>query len=263
WLLWLTFRAQRNAFKEESLEHQLKLPSLLKIPGMVAHSGKTRIRVKNQKGPWQSVEIGVYQKAEIETPQFTKFLTEALRSFESVTNQLDQNIESLMPWAKNGEQWHDSPKGFPPGKGCQWDRELLTMVLRIVRKLDPEAEINFNLRDAIHIKPSHCKAFWLRLKTKGAEAFEVITYCKKGQFNLARIDGLTPEVQFETNKAKIDECEFLFCKTSELSVGKFTEFLKEVRQGLVEAFGAVEAGCSGPSIFRTSWTRAGWLPGSS
>jgi excinuclease ABC subunit A len=237
WLLWLTFRVARNAFKEEALEQQLKLPSLLKIPGMVAHSGKTRIRVKNQKGPWQSIEIGVYQKSEIEKPPFSKFLIEALRSFETVTNQLDTNIEALMPWMKNGEQWHLSPKGFPPGKGCQWDQALVKTMLGIVHKVDPEAEINFNLRDAIHIKPSKCKAFWLRLKTKVAEAFEVSVYSQKAQFNLARVEDMAPEVHFVTDRPKVDEAQFVFKKPSELPAGKFTEFLKEVRQGLCAAHG--------------------------
>jgi len=236
-LLWLTFRVARNAFKEEALAQQLKLPSLLKIPGMVAHSGNTRIRVKNQKGPWQSVEIGIYQRSEMETPQVTKFLTDALKSFESVTNQLDTNLESLMPWSKNGEQWHASPKGFPPGTRCAWDQALLATVLNIVHKIDPAAEINYNLRDAIHIKPSGCKAFWLRFKTKQAEAFEVITYCKKAQFNLARIEDLATEVHLVTDRPKVDECRFSFCKASEVNAGRFTQFLKDARQGLCEAFG--------------------------
>ena len=84
------------------------------------------------------------------------------------------------------------PQRLPPGQGCKWEPGLLKQILTIVGKIDPDAEINYNIRDAIHIKPSKCKAFWLRLKTKQADALEVICFCKKGQFNLDRIEGLAP-----------------------------------------------------------------------
>ncbi|HMP18154.1 MAG TPA: hypothetical protein PKD72_14105, partial [Gemmatales bacterium] len=84
WLLWLTFRVAKKAFQEEALERQLKLPDLLKIPGMVAHSGQTRFRVQNSKGPWQTIEVGIHKKEDLEKPGFQKFLTEAVSSFASV-----------------------------------------------------------------------------------------------------------------------------------------------------------------------------------
>ncbi|MFT3882059.1 MAG: excinuclease ABC subunit UvrA [Gemmatales bacterium] len=237
WLLWLSFRVAKNTFQEASLENQLKLTSLLKIPGMVSHSGQSRLKVSNPKGPWQSVEIGVFKKEDIETPAFKKFLTEALKSFVSVTDQLETNIEALMPWAKNGEQWHFSPKGFPPGQGCKWEPALLKQIITIVGKIDPEAEINYNIRDAIHIKPSKCKAFWLRIKTKQADALEVICFCKKGQFNLERIDGLAPETHLVTSKPKLDDAQLLFNKVKDLDPIRVSKFLKEVREGLLSAFG--------------------------
>jgi excinuclease ABC subunit A len=236
-LLWLTFRVAKNAFQEAALESQLKLPDLLKIPGMVAHSGQRRIKISNPKGPWQTVEIGIYKQEDLEKPGFPRFLAEALRSFSSVTNQLESNIESLMPWAKNGEQWHQSNKGFPPGQGCQWEQGLLKQLLTIVGKLDSDAEINFNLRDAIHIKPSNCKAFWLRIKTKQAKALEVITYCVKGQFNVTRLESISSEAELITTKPKIDEAIFEFQKTADFPAVELTRFLKEVRDGLLKHYG--------------------------
>ncbi len=237
YLLWLTFRVAKNAFQEGSLESLLKLPDLLKIPGMVAHSGQRRVRVSNPKGPWQTVEIGVYKKEDLETPGFTRFLPEALRSFSAVTNQLESNIESLMPWSKNGEQWHHSMKGFPPGQGCQWDQSILKQLLTIVGKLDDEAEINFNLRDAIHIKPSNCKTFWLRIKTKQAKALEVIIYCVKGQFNVTRLENVASEAELVTSKPKFDEAILLLQKITDFQAVELTRFLKEVRDGLVKQYG--------------------------
>ncbi|MBL8822188.1 MAG: excinuclease ABC subunit UvrA [Planctomycetia bacterium] len=240
WLLWLGFRVAKNTFQESTLEHSLKLTSLLKIPGMVAHSGQRRIKVSNPKGPWQSVEIGVYQKADIETPAFKRFLTEAVKSFASVTDQLERSIDSLMPWAKNGEQWHLSSKGFPPGQGCKWDQAILKQLLTSLGKLDPKATYNYNLRDAIHIKPSGASAFWLRIKTKLADALEVICYCKKGQFNLARIEEIASDVHFITNKPKLDEAQFCYSDLKEFNPLKLVAFLKESRAGLIQDYGTGE-----------------------
>ena len=130
-----------------------------------------------------------------------------------------------------------SPKGFPPGQGCKWETGLLKQILTIVGKIDPEAEINYNIRDAIHIKPSKCKAFWLRIKTKQAEALEVICFCKKGQFNLERLEGLAPETQLVISKPKIDDAQLHFTKIKDLDPIRVAKFLKEVREGLLSAFG--------------------------
>ncbi|HMO36257.1 MAG TPA: hypothetical protein PKA06_09450, partial [Gemmatales bacterium] len=163
--------------------------------------------------------------------------TEAVSSFASVTSIMEINLESVMPWTKNGQQWHLGPKGFPPGQGCQWDQALLPQLLSLLKKIDSEAEFNFNLRDAIHVKPSLCKAFWVRMKTKQANALELICYCTKGQFNITRFDSLSSLSDWVTSKPKVDEAQFAFTKDSDLQTKELTAFLTEVREGLLRQFG--------------------------
>ena len=142
-----------------------------------------------------------------------------------------------MPWAKNGEQWHSSVKGFPPGQGCRWEQGLLKQLMTIIGKIDPDAEINYNLRDAIHIKPSYCKAFCLRIKTKEADYLQVICYCNKGQFNITRIEGLAPTIDYITSKPKGDEAHLFYSKIKDLDALKLAAFLKELRAGLLQMHG--------------------------
>ena len=54
-----------------------------------------------------------------------------------------------MPWKINGEKWHLSEKGFPPGKAAKWDRAFSAGGDKLSAKWDPKLEVKWDTRDAI------------------------------------------------------------------------------------------------------------------
>lgn len=236
-LLWLTFRAARNAFKGDELAQKLNLKPLNATPGVKVFGNEPRVRAKNQKGPWQSVEIGVHWKKEIDTPAFRQFLNKAMESFENNLTRMESDLESFMPWKIDGQQWHLSNKGFPAGRAMLWDVEVLKQLAALVQQIDPELEINWNLRDAVHLRPKGASKFWSRWKTKDPMSLECQFLGKRGQFNLVRLEpfGLTHSIN--RDKESGDLLCFRFRTVEQLKPVEFKKLIKECLDGFNKMYG--------------------------
>jgi excinuclease ABC subunit A len=190
WLVRLVFRVSKNAFKSGDLVARLGIRPLNETPGLQVYSNEERVWVTNHKGPWQSVTVQVHRLSEIDTPAFRQFLNEAVASFQTNIKRLSTKPEDLMPWKTNGEKWHLSEKGFPPGKKVKWDRELISRVIHLVRGIEPGLTMSWDQRDTITLRLPGVNRGWASLRTKTAEALDCRFLVKKGQLNLARVEGL-------------------------------------------------------------------------
>ena len=123
WLVRLIFRVGKNTFKQEDLNRKLGLATLNDTPGIEVYSNEPRIHVANRKGPWQEVWMLIHRFSEIDTPAFNEFLKRAVDSFHNTLRKMNTKPEDVMPWKVNGERWHLSEKGFPPGRKLYWDRD--------------------------------------------------------------------------------------------------------------------------------------------
>lgn len=196
WLVRLVFRVARNSFKEESLAAKLKLPSVHTIEGMDAFGETDRVQVANRRGPWQEVAVLAHQFSDIDTPAFRQFLDEAIAAFHGNLKRMTSTPEDVMPWKLNGEKWHLSEKGFPPGRKVLWDRSILPRLLGVVKSVEPQIEITWDVRDSISFRVPGISRAWAGWRTKSNLALDCKFVGKKGQFNLAQLESLgsSPEL---------------------------------------------------------------------
>jgi excinuclease ABC subunit A len=185
------FRLPGRPFKEQQLAASLGLKPLSDTPGLEGYSrDSNRVEVANGPGV-QHVVIVVHKKEEIETAAFREFLARAVEIVQAREATSASGVEGNMPWKKNGEKWHLSDKGFPPGKKkVKWDLSLLPRLTTLIREIGPDLEFKWDVRDAITIRPPGSPRFWCRIKTKEAAALEVWLTCSRGQMNLNRVDGI-------------------------------------------------------------------------
>jgi excinuclease ABC subunit A len=184
----LVFRVPGKPFKQDLLAAKLALRPLSDTPGL---EGFSRDEKRVEVGTWpgaQYVVVIVHKTAEIDTPAFREFLSHAIAAFKTRQQPTAAGVEASMPWKKDGEKWHLSDKGFPPGRGARWDRTLLPKLLKIVRDVEPDAEVKWDNRDAILIKVPGATKSWARWRTKDADALDVQFVGRRGQFNLSRIE---------------------------------------------------------------------------
>jgi excinuclease ABC subunit A len=230
WVVWFTFRVGRNTFKVEALTEQLGIRKLSDTPGLETYGDYQRVRVKNLRGPWQAVEIAVHWLREIDTPSFRDFLKKAVASFEQNIKRMQTKPEDLMPWKINGERWHLSEKGFPPGRTLKWDRALLPGLLTVLRDVAPDAEFNWATRDAFTLRPAGGGRIWARVVTKDHDVLRAVFASGKGQLNLARLGTIGWTRDLITGE-EFDKVEFAFRQPAELQPAALKELLRElVRQ---------------------------------
>ncbi len=236
-LLWLTFRVAKNCFQQDPLIRQLKIQRGVDPLDPTFVDNVPRVRVKNPKGPWQTVVLGVRQLNEINQPGFTRFLDAAIQSFQSMLGKMEVDLEKYMPWKINGQDWHFGPKGFPPGLTRQWDHPLLLKrFMQLLTKTEPSLDINWQLRDAIHFRLKNIKMFLGRVKTKEAEALEVHLFGPKGHVNLPSIEAFGFDREIETARPGYDVIRLRFRNESEMPPSAFGDWLHFLIKGFRSHF---------------------------
>ena len=187
-------------FKQDLLKAELGLKPLSDTPGLEGFSRDSdRVEVTAYPGG-QQVVLVVHKQDEIDAPAFQGFLKKAVGLFLSRLDDKAGGVEAQMPWKKDGEKWHLSEKGFPLGRKLRWDRSVLPRVFAVLREVDPELEFKWDVRDAVTIRPAGSSRFWCRIKSKESDALEVWFVGKRGQINLAKVEGLGRDPAIEGDR---------------------------------------------------------------
>jgi excinuclease ABC subunit A len=236
WLVRFIFRVGKNTFKQEELNRKLGLPSINDTPGLEVYSNEPRVHVANRKGTWQEVWMLIHKLEEIETPAFDEFLRKAVGSFDNTLKRMNTKPEDVMPWKVNGEKWHLSEKGFPPGRKVQWDRAILPRVFDILRKVDPKIEFAWDNRGHVGVSVPDVSRAWAYLRTKDCEGLNCRFLGKKGQFNLNHIEKFGVEPTLQT-AADGEALILQFLHDNHLHAPALREILTQHLQGFREMFG--------------------------
>jgi excinuclease ABC subunit A len=237
WLLRLVFRVEKNKFKGPDLVRRLGIRPLNETPGLEVYGSDDRVWVTAHKGPWQSVTVLAHRLGEVDTPAFRQFLTEAAASFQSNLKKLRTRPEDVMPWKVNGERWHTGDKGFPPGKKVRWDRAVLSRLLQVLREVEPGIEVQWDARDAITLRVPGVSRSWAQWRTKHPVALDCRFLGKKGQFNLAQLEGLGVAPSLCQERGDGDVLRLHFQHQSQVQDPRLKELLAEHLRGFREVFG--------------------------
>ncbi len=237
WLVRLVFRVEKNRFKGPDLVRRLGIRPLNETPGLEVYGSDDRVWVTSHKGPWQSVTVLAHRLSEVDTPAFRGFLEEAAESFHKNLKKLRTRPEDVMPWKVAGERWHLGDKGFPPGKKVRWDRAVLARLLQVVREIEPGLEVRWDARDAVTLRVPGIGRGWAHWHTKQASALDCRFLGKKGQFNLARVEGLGVSPSIGHTRADGDVLRLHFQQVSQVQDARLKELLAEHLRGFREVFG--------------------------
>ncbi len=139
WLLKLKFRMAKATFNREELISKLAMKPLNELHELPVYGTDRRVKVKTLRGPWQEVEMRVHSLEEIDHQDFWRFVEQAVAGFKKITQRVQQDPESVMPWTVLGRKWHLLRKGFPPGKRIAWEAEVLEELLEMLLSAAPQA----------------------------------------------------------------------------------------------------------------------------
>jgi excinuclease ABC subunit A len=185
------------------------------------------------------VAILAHRLSELDTPAFRAFLAQAAASFHQNVQRLRTKPEDLMPWKLNGERWHLGDKGYPPGQKVLWDRTLLPRLLDLIRAVEPNVEVRWDVRDAVTLRVPGVSRMWARLRTKDPAGLDCWFLGKRAQFNLSRVEEFGVSPQIESDRSDGDALRLIFRHADHLHADRLKELLAEHLRGFREAFGEV------------------------
>jgi excinuclease ABC subunit A len=240
WLLRLVFRVGKNAFRGQDLPRRLGIKPLNETEGLEVYGQRERVWVTHHKGPWQSVTVQAHRLSEVDTPAFREFLREAAQSFHDNIRRLQTKPEDVMPWKVNGERWHLGDKGFPPRQKLRWERGLLSRLLALVREVEPGLSVEWDNREHITLRIPGVSRSWGMWRTKQAQALDLRFVGRKGQFNLAQLEGLGA-AELGHERAGADVLRLRLTDLGAEQAAKLKGVLAEHLRGFREVFGKTAA----------------------
>ena len=167
WLLKMKFRTARNTFHRDELVARLDLKPLNDMPELPLYGTEPRVRCKNLRGPWQEVELRVHAYAEIDRPEFWKFVDEAVAGFGKFADRV--RAESRRPAALEGAgpQMAFRPQGLSHwAKAVQWDAEVLEELFELLSEVAPAGQFLWNNKQVVPVYVREQKEPWAAVQTK-------------------------------------------------------------------------------------------------
>jgi excinuclease ABC subunit A len=106
-----------------------------------------------------------------------------------------------------------------------------------VREVEPGLEVRWDARDNIALRVPGFGKSWAYWRTKEADALVCRFFGKKGQFNLARLEGIGINPRLDTHRADADVVWLQFQQLDQVQPGRLKELLREHARAFREWFG--------------------------
>ncbi len=233
WLLKMKFRTAKNTFQRDRLVKRLDLKPLNDMPDLPLYGTQPRVRARNLRGPWQEIELRVYDYAEIDHAEFWEFVDEAVAGFARFSERVQQDPKAILqPWKQLGRKWHFARRGFRPGAKIAWDAEVLEELIELLAETAPEAQILWNNKQVVPFYVPEQREPWAAVQTKKTDAVYLSLSGPKNRFPLGRVRELGSARKVDGERPECDVVRLKLRNMDDLSRGDLATFLKEHRASL-------------------------------
>jgi len=216
WLLALCFRVKKGEFNTEILDASLGLKPLDEMNDVEAYGREPRVKARDLKTAWQEVTIKVWQKSEIDTPEFSQFIKQALKSYMSLSKAEAANPEDVMPWKVLGRKWHLMKKGVPAtGRGV-WDIKIVERLLPVLETHFEKNDVEYGIRSKINWTRSKGGKSVAELHTKRSDSVDLILYLPTGKVTIGAIAAIGDSQDIQPTRDGQDAVRIRFTKPEQL-----------------------------------------------
>ena len=225
WLLSLCFRVKKSEFTTEGVDAALGLIPLDDMEEVPVYGREPRVKARDLKTAWQEVTLKVWQKSEIDTPAFRKFLSQAIASYLKLSKAESANPEDLMPWKQLGRKWHLMRKGLPGNGRVAWEFGLLEHLLPSLENAFSKFETDFGIRSKINWTRASNDQTVAELHTKRSDGADLIVYAPAGKITIGSIASLGASQEISPHKGELDQVRIRFDKVAQVVAGDLSQFL--------------------------------------
>ncbi|MEZ6129417.1 MAG: excinuclease ABC subunit UvrA [Planctomycetaceae bacterium] len=213
WILVFCFRVKKGTFDAKNLDAALGLTPIDDVEEIHYYTQSDRVSVRNLKSPWQEVTVKIWNKAEVDTPQFKAFLQQAVDAHLLQARKEKANPADLTPWKQLGRKWHLMKKGLP--KNPEWDFGAVERLLPVVENVFGDCETDFSAKSRIAWK-SHNGETVAELHTKRKDGIDLLIYVPKDSVTIGAIAALGLEQEVKPNGDNVDCVRIRFTNASQI-----------------------------------------------
>jgi len=225
WLLRLSFRVPKGTFAEADLQRRIPLKSVNDLNELPIYNRSDRVRIHQQKGAFQEIIFDVHWLNEIQTPEFRKFLKQAVQAYLGQVERKGQDMAALSPWKVLGRKWHVSRKGFPSNKRVAWKAEVLEGLLTLLDDLFSSWTPDWGNKTQIAYRDTDNQSR-AEVQTKRREQIVLNLFCPPGQFALGQIAALGEEREITSGRRGQEVLKLAFKTSDQISDPELRTFLK-------------------------------------
>ncbi len=215
WLLSLCFRVKKKTFDQKELSAALNLTPIDDVEEIQYYSQSPRVKVRNMKTPWQEVTIKIWKKAEVETPEFRKFLAEAVEGHLAQAIKEKANPDDLTPWKQLGRKWHLMKKGLP--KKPTWEFKALEKLLPLVENSFEGSDIDYGIRSKINWKSADTGLPVAELRTKRKDSVDLLIFVPHDSVTVGTVADFGFEQDVKTQQNDRDVVQLRFDSAEQVS----------------------------------------------
>lgn len=227
WLLRFYFRVPKGTFEEAALQRRIPLKSVNELDELQIYNRSDRVRVNQQKGPFQEVVFDVHWKEEIETPEFRKFVTEAAAAYLAQVEKSGIDMEDLSPWKVLGRKWHLSRKGFPSLKRVAWKAEVLEDLFTLIDDTFGSFEPDWSNKTIVPYRLPGSKETVAELQTKRRDGISLSLFARTGQYALGQVATLGNQREIIPHRSGQDAIRIEITTQSQVKAKELRAFLKQ------------------------------------
>ena len=230
WLLRLYFRVPKGTFEESDLQRRIKLKSVNELDELPIYNRSDRVRTNDKKGPFQEVIFDIHWLEEIDTPEFHRFLDDAVAAYlKQVESTAKKDPADLMPWKVLKKKWHVSRKGFASNKRVAWKLETLEILFDVLESELVDLKVDWSNKTSVQFRHPESGDTLVELQTKRRDAIYLVLLSEPGTFALGQVASLGKDRKIELHRSGKEAIQIQFTTKTNLKVKTLKEFLSEFR----------------------------------
>ncbi|MDO4550604.1 MAG: excinuclease ABC subunit UvrA [Planctomycetia bacterium] len=230
WLLKLNLRVAKKTFDPKTLVEQLNLKPLNEMTELPLYGTVPRVRVVDDRGAFQEIELKVHYWEEVNRPEFWAFFDQAVDGFFKLIQNMEEDPDEFKPWKKLGRKWHEQARGTLTTGKREWNVGVLQNLVSMIEHVAPDAEWGWTNKVIVPVTPAGDKTYWARILTKKPDAVYLEIRCPKNAFPQGRIAPYGFQPECDGRQKNCDWLKFQFRTEKELQKDGFRDFLEEVFQ---------------------------------
>jgi len=224
WILDLLIRTPANAIRQAPLQTALGLKTLNDRDDIHRYGDDQRVRVRRIQHGLDQTRVMVFDRKEINTPAFRKFLKTAVAAYLAHVEALASAGKSAEPWKEDGKAWHLSQKIMKPGRKKKWEPMTLTLLVGQIQKLLPKAKVIWDKKVFVEVTTAAGDRI-CKIITHQPQALRVDVHLARGAFSEDAVRSLGFEREFQRPGASGAEFSFYMRDMKEVDRDQFKRVL--------------------------------------